>query len=201
MLWRATYLGGDTIESTQCMAAGSNDWHALHAAYAGGQGNNWTAADGAASLAHFTREDVPTRFDIVEGWTILDMNHQSVLAPTDPIRIRWSSGTINSPGSPSNRDGKGSIIIDNNATSGKGLSTYGFPMQALTALTGCEAPNLYCYSSTGKNFPEYLQEVGITWQLWLDLDNFEDNPLAYFEQYRNAPNGSALRTRGNRLNS
>ena len=101
------------------MGAGGNDWAALHAAYAGGKGNNWTDADGAISMAYFTRDEIPTHFDIVEGWTVLDMNHQSVLASTDPNRIWWNSGTINAPGSPSNADGDGSIIIDNNATPGK----------------------------------------------------------------------------------
>jgi phospholipase C len=45
--------------------------------------------------------------------------------------------------------------------------------------------------------PEYLQEAGVSWQLYQDVDNFEDNPLAYFQQYQSAPNGSALRERGN----
>lgn len=32
--------------------------------------------------------------------------------------------------------------------------------------------------------------------MYQDLDNFEDNPLAYFEQYLYAANGSALKERG-----
>jgi len=48
-----------------------------------------------------------------------------------------------------------------------------------------------------KTFPEYLEEAGISWQVWQDFDNFEDNMLAYFEQYQVAKNGSALRNKGN----
>lgn len=48
-----------------------------------------------------------------------------------------------------------------------------------------------------KTFPEYLEDAGVSWQVWQDLDNFEDNMLAYFEQYQLAPNGSALRRKGN----
>lgn len=33
--------------------------------------------------------------------------------------------------------------------------------------------------------------------MYQDVDNFEDNTLAYFVQYQNAANGSALRNRGN----
>jgi phospholipase C len=48
-----------------------------------------------------------------------------------------------------------------------------------------------------KTFPEYLEDAGISWQVWQDFDNFEDNMLAYFEQYQLAANGSALRNKGN----
>lgn len=48
-----------------------------------------------------------------------------------------------------------------------------------------------------KTFPEYLEEAGISWQVWQDFDNFEDNMLAYFQQYQVAKNGSALRKKGN----
>jgi phospholipase C len=37
----------------------------------------------------------------------------------------------------------------------------------------------------------------VSWQVYQDFDNFEDNMLAYFEQYQNAPNGSALMEKGN----
>lgn len=100
------------------MVGGGNGWDSLHYAYAGGLGNNWTAADGPWSMAYFAQEEIPTQFDIAQGWTVLDMNVQSVLAPTDPNRIWWNSGTINAPGSPSNRHGEGSVIINNNAEPG-----------------------------------------------------------------------------------
>lgn len=62
---------------------------------------------------------------------------------------------------------------------------------------GCEAPGLNCFPFVWKTFPEYLEEAGISWQVWQDLDNFEDNMLAYFAQYQTAKKESALRTKGN----
>ncbi|EQK97990.1 hypothetical protein G6O67_003566 [Ophiocordyceps sinensis] len=177
--WHINHLGGEWNEATQCMGAGDNGWQAMHAAYNGGLANNWFGADSGYSLGYFTRQDLPTHFDIAEGWTILDMSTQSVLAATDPNRIMWMSGSINIPGSPSNRDGKGGLIIDNTAT------------------PGCEAPGINCFPFVWKTFPEYLEDAGVSWQVWQDLDNFEDNMLAYFEQYQLAPNGSALREKGN----
>jgi hypothetical protein len=44
---------------------------------------------------------------------------EAILGATDPNRIVWMSGTVNNPGAPSNPDGKGSVILDNNATPGQ----------------------------------------------------------------------------------
>lgn len=117
--WHINYLGGDWVSATQCMGAGDNGWGTMHAAYNGGLGNNWTKADGPYSMGYFKREDLPTHFDIAEGWTVADMATQSILAATDPNRITWMSGSVNIPGSPTNPDGKGGMIIDNSATPGE----------------------------------------------------------------------------------
>ncbi|KAG8415828.1 hypothetical protein J3459_014035 [Metarhizium acridum] len=177
--WHINHLGGEWLSATQCMGAGDNGWGTMHSAYNGGLGNNWARADGPYSLGYFKRADIPTHFDIAEGWTVADMASQSILAATDPNRITWMSGSVNIPGSPTNPDGKGGMIIDNSAT------------------PGCEAPGLNCFPFVWKTFPEYLEDAGISWQVWQDFDNFEDNMLAYFEQYQTAQNGSALRHKGN----
>lgn len=104
------------------MGAGDNGWSTMHAAYNGGLGNNWAQADGPYSLGYFTRADIPTHFDIAEGWTVADMATQSILAATDPNRITWMSGSVNIPGSPTNPDGTGGMIIDNSASPGTSSS-------------------------------------------------------------------------------
>lgn len=120
--WHINYQGGDWVNATQCGGAGSNGWDAMHQAWANGEYNAWVDADTPWSLAYFNREDIPTHFDIVEGWTILDNNHQATLAPTDPNRCFWMSGTVNVPGSPANPNGTGGAMIDNTASPGKSLS-------------------------------------------------------------------------------
>lgn len=177
--WHLNYLGGDWVNRTQCAGAGDNGWGSMHTAYNGGQGDKWIAGDGPYSLGYFTRDDIPTHFDIAEGWTVMDMSRQPILGPTDPNRIIWMSGSVNIPGSPTNPDGKGGMILDNNAS------------------PGCESPGVNCFPFVWKTFPEYLEDAGVSWQVWQDFDNFEDNMLAYFEQYQTAANGSALRNKGN----
>ncbi|EFX01061.1 non-hemolytic phospholipase c [Grosmannia clavigera kw1407] len=170
--WYLNYLGGSWVNATQCMTAGSNSWQAMHGVYNDGLVNHWAEDDTPYSWGHFTRDEVPTHFDIAEGWT------ESILAATDPNRIHWLSNSVNTPGTPSNPDGAGGMILDNTAT------------------PGCEAAHFNCYPFTWKTFPEYLEAAGVSWQVFQDVDNFEDNPLAYFVQYQNATNGSALRTKG-----
>ncbi|RLM00063.1 hypothetical protein CFD26_103529 [Aspergillus turcosus] len=179
--WYINYAGGDYYNATQCMDAGSNSWVAMHGAWSNGDYNNWTHADTLYSMAYFTRKELRTQFDIMDSFTILDMNHQSIMGPTDPNRCMWMTGSVNSPGSPSNPDSDGGAMLDNTVTPGCDIT---YPVDA------------NCFPFQWKTFPEYLQDAGISWQVYQDLDNFEDNPLAYFEQYLYAANGSALKERG-----
>ncbi len=45
-------------------------------------------------------------------------------------------------------------------------------------------------------YPERLQAAGIDWKLYQEYDNFSDNPLAYFKQFRNLDKNSLLYKRG-----
>ncbi|KAF2162659.1 hypothetical protein M409DRAFT_58074 [Zasmidium cellare ATCC 36951] len=168
--WYLNYLGGTWNEATQCMEAGSNGWSANHAALNGDKNDNWPVGNTPWSWAHFKRQDIPNHFAIAEGFTIGDMYQESVIASTNPNRVSWVSGTINDEGN--------TYYIDNNET------------------PGCESPNLNCYPLKWETTPEYLQNAGVSWQVYQDTNNFDDNPLAWFAQYQTAANGSALAERG-----
>lgn len=160
------------------MSGGSNGWDAMHGAWNNGRGDGWVTSDTDYNMGYFKREDVPTHFDIAEGWTVMDNSHQSILGVTDPNRITWMSGTVNTKGSPTNPDGSGGNILSNRAS------------------PGCDSPGNNCFPFTWKTTPEYLEDAGISWRVWQDFDNFEDNMLAYFKQYQNTPSGGALRDKG-----
>jgi phospholipase C len=72
--WYINYLGGEWVNATQCIAAGDNSWQAMHGAYNGGLVNKWVEANTPYNWGHFKRAEVPTHFDIAEGWTVLDMS-------------------------------------------------------------------------------------------------------------------------------
>jgi phospholipase C len=45
-------------------------------------------------------------------------------------------------------------------------------------------------------YPERLQAAGISWKVYQEEDNYDDNALAWFTQYASAPSSSPLRQRG-----
>ncbi|WP_269855626.1 phosphocholine-specific phospholipase C [Streptomyces sp. RPT161] len=49
---------------------------------------------------------------------------------------------------------------------------------------------------TWTTYPERLQSAGISWKIYQQDDNFDDNPLAWFKQFQSAPKDSPLYTRG-----
>jgi phospholipase C len=49
---------------------------------------------------------------------------------------------------------------------------------------------------TWTTYPERLQAAGISWKVYQEFDNYDDNALAWFNQYRNAVPGDPLYDRG-----
>ena len=49
---------------------------------------------------------------------------------------------------------------------------------------------------TWTTYPERLQAAGISWQVYQEVDNYDDNPLAWFSQYQQAAKSSPLYKRG-----
>jgi phospholipase C len=49
---------------------------------------------------------------------------------------------------------------------------------------------------TWTTYPERLQAAGVTWKVYQETDNYDDNALAWFNNFRNAPTSSPLYQRG-----
>ncbi|KIK54166.1 hypothetical protein GYMLUDRAFT_48960 [Collybiopsis luxurians FD-317 M1] len=183
--WYIAAEGGEFINGTQCMAAGTNAWGANHAALASGQNNLWVEANTPQSWGHFRRSDLPVHFAVAEGWTVGDMYQEGVIASTDPNRIIWQTGTIAVPGGNVNTT-KGPVL-DNNRTPGCSRLTL-----KLENGTELESPQNYsCYPFDWKTLPEYLEDAGISWKEFQAFDNFGDNPLPYFAFWQDLADNNA----------
>ncbi len=77
--WYLNYQGGNYLEATQCMVAGSNGWQENHAALNGGLNNQWVTKNTPWSWGYYRKSDIPVQFGIAEGWTVGDMYQVSLL--------------------------------------------------------------------------------------------------------------------------
>ncbi|KAJ5991937.1 phosphoesterase family-domain-containing protein [Penicillium sp. IBT 35674x] len=175
--WYLGYLGGDTLDAIQCLSAGDNSYYANQAAYNHGLNNNWARNNTPWSWGYYKRQDLPVQFAIAEGWTAGDMYQEAQITATNPNRVTLVSGSINVPGGPQSKD-QGGVYIDNREA------------------PGCDEHGASCYPLHWKTIYEYYEEAGVSWQLYQDTDNFDDNPLAWFHQFQHAHPDSALAQKG-----
>ncbi len=86
--WYLNYLGGDWLDATQCMVAGSNGWAENHLAYNHGFNNHWATNNTPWSWGHFRRSDIPVQYAIADGWTIGDMYQVGTLEEATAAKYR-----------------------------------------------------------------------------------------------------------------
>ncbi|KAJ3786020.1 phosphoesterase family-domain-containing protein [Lentinula aff. detonsa] len=183
--WYVAAEGGEFINGTQCMTAGSNGWAENHAALASGQNDLWVEANMPQSWGHFRRSDIPVHFAIAEGWTVGDMYQQGVIASTNPNRVIWQTGSIAVSGG--NVNTTQGPVLDNNETPGCSRLT-----MRLENGTEIDSPQNYsCFPYDWKTLPEYLEDAGISWKEYQAFDNFGDNPLPSFVFWQNLADNNA----------
>ncbi|KAH7874242.1 phosphoesterase family-domain-containing protein [Lentinula edodes] len=170
--------GGEFINGTQCMVAGTNNWAENHAALASGQNDLWPEANTPESWGYYRRSDLQVQFAIAEGWTVGDMYQEGVIAATNPNRVLWQTGSVAVPGG--NVNTTQGPVLDNNASPGCTSLT-----QRLENGTEIEsAQNYTCYPFDWKTLPEYLEDAGISWKEFQAYD-IDDNPLPDFVFWQN----------------
>ena len=172
--WHIPYQGGDYHERTQCMVAGTNDWRQNHNAWNEGEMDQWAMANTPFSLGYYRRDDIPIQYGIAGNFTVADHYYESIMSSTDPNRISLFSGSINVNTSVIGGGGLevGGPVIDNN----------GDPR----CLVADNKDFFSCRPLKWKTVPEYLYEKNITFQFYQDFDNFGDNTLVAFTQYKEA---------------
>lgn len=175
--WYLGYLSGNWTDAIQCMVAGSNGYQDNQAALNHELNNYWARNNTPWSWSYFKREDVPIHFAIAEGWTAGDMYQEGQITSTNPNRVTLVSGSVSVPGSPQDPS-QGGPYIDNNE------------------VPGCDSYGINCYPLSWKTVYEFYEAAGVSWQLYQDTNNFDDNPLAWFEQFQTAPKNSSLAQKG-----
>ncbi|MFB7942015.1 phosphocholine-specific phospholipase C [Streptomyces sp. NPDC056049] len=123
-------------------------------ARANGWWNDWVAAKGQSTMAHYDRRDIPLQYELADRFTICDAYHCSVFGSTNPNRnYLWTGTTGFEPGG-------GSRAVTNAAYS------YGHAGYDWTT------------------YPERLEAAGVSWQIYQEWDNFTDNAVEYFKPWK-----------------
>jgi phospholipase C len=95
-----------------------------YAAWHSGKWDQWIPAKGPATMAYYTRDDLPFYYALAEAYTICDEYHCSVLGPTYPNRLYLMTGTIDPDGV------AGGPVTDNNLSQPYRWTTYPERLQA-----------------------------------------------------------------------
>ncbi|NMX59733.1 phosphocholine-specific phospholipase C [Pseudomonas sp. WS 5146] len=135
-----------------------HSWVDEHAAWGSGRMNAWPTYKTNTSMGYYREQELPFQFALANTFTLCDAYHCSVHAGTNPNRLFHWTGTNGPTGA--------NVAAVVNEWDGPGAVSVGY---------------------TWKTYPERLEEAGVSWKVYQFLpDNFGDNPLAGFRQYRAA---------------
>ncbi len=136
----------------------------------------WVKQKTPQAMGYFDRGDLPFYYALADAFTICDDYHCSIFGATDPNRMYSLTGTnqnwLGSMGSLYNIDSAGYYNND---------PQYDNITPSVTA----SAPNWRTYA-------EVLEANGVSWKVYQEWDNYGDNYLAYFKNFRVNADGTRL---------
>lgn len=185
-VWRQAARDGKTLlgpfrlnaDTTRAESLYSLDhsWKGAHATWK--HHDAWGRLKGPMSMGYFTRQDLPFYYALADAFTICDGYHCSVFGPTNPNRLYLFSGTS---GLTVGDDSK--TAIDNPPDE---------PSEAADPAKDSKTFKAFGWTT----YAERLQAAGISWKLYQEYDNYGDNGLAYFANFRGIGPENPLYQRG-----
>ncbi|QYY28644.1 phospholipase C, phosphocholine-specific [Cupriavidus pinatubonensis] len=180
-VWQQTYASGtartvlpyhldSTAGNAQRVSGTPHTYPDAQNAWDLGRMNKWPTYKNTQSMGYYTEAELDFQFALANAFTICDAYHCGFHGGTNPNRLFHWTGTNDPSGT------HGGPVIDNSGDS----------------FTGSNTPY------TWTTYPERLEAAGVSWKVYQNMpDNYTDNPLAGFKQYRdanlargNAANGS-----------
>ncbi|MDD1148012.1 phospholipase C, phosphocholine-specific [Pseudomonas sp. TNT2022 ID357] len=144
--------------NAQRVSGTPHSWVDAHSAWDNGRMSAWPTHKTATSMGYYREQELPFQFALANTFTLCDAYHCSVHAGTNPNRLFLWTG--------SNGPSAAKVAAVVNEWDGPGVVNVGY---------------------SWKTYPERLEEQGVSWKVYQHLpDNFGDNPLAGFRQYRAA---------------
>ncbi|MBV7536670.1 phospholipase C, phosphocholine-specific [Duganella sp. sic0402] len=162
-------------KNTSALSLGTDHtWKGSQATWQGWDA--WVPKKTAQSMGYFDRGDLPFYYALADAFTICDAYHCSVFGATDPNRLYALTGSnqgwIGTMGKLYNMDAGGFFNGDP-------------ALDNVTPEVNATAPNWRTYA-------EVLEANQVSWKVYQEWDNYGDNYLAYFRNYRVNADGSRL---------
>jgi phospholipase C len=162
-------------KNTSALSVGlDHSWKGAQATWQGWDA--WVKQKSAQTMGYFNRGDLPFYYALADAFTICDAYHCSIFGATDPNRLYSLSGT--------NQGWFGAMGSLYNV-SASGMYNADPANDNITASVTASAPNWQTYA-------EVLQANGVSWKVYQEWDNYGDNYLAYFKNFRVNADGSRL---------
>jgi phospholipase C len=153
-----------------------HSWKGSHARWK--HHDAWIPAKSPLTMGYFTRADIPFYYALADAFTICDGYHCSIFGPTNPNRLFLFSGTS---GLAAGDDSK--IVVQNPPEEKNNLSDPTLDSPEFKPLTW-------------PTYAERLQAAGVSWRVYQEYENYGDNGLAYFANFRGIGPDHVLYQRG-----
>ena len=150
--------------SAQCLASLDHSWKGAYDVWK--NYDAWIPTKTKMTMGYFDRRDIPFFHALADSFTICDAYHCSVFGPTNPNRLHLFSGTsgltagydgVDCVANPSDEDNETADI----ANDSKSFKPFAW-----------------------QTYAQALEAAGVDWRLYQEYDNFGDNGLAYFKDFR-----------------
>ncbi len=153
------------FDRSQCLADDlPHDWKYSQKMWA--HYDVWVKEKSKISMGYLSRQELPFYYALADAFTVGDAYHASLFGPTDPNRMFLFSGTN---GVSVDQDGRHALsnVDDGNETAcmSRDKKDWKSPYQWTT-------------------YAERLSAHKISWKVYQEYDNYGDNSLAYFPQFR-----------------
>jgi phospholipase C len=150
--------------SAQCLASLDHSWKGAYDVWK--NYDAWIPTKTKMTMGYFDRRDIAFFHALADSFTICDAYHCSVFGPTNPNRLHLFSGTS---GLTAGYDGIDCVANpgdeDNETADIRNDSKKFKPFEWAT-------------------YAEALEAAGVDWRVYQEYDNFGDNGLAYFKDFR-----------------
>lgn len=148
--------------------------------------DTWVPLKSRQTMGYLNADDLPFYYALANAFTVCDDYHCSVFAATDPNRFYLWSGTcpppMNFPDSYTMAGGTYIANIGNDDNSKITPAMHGQSDAARDAAVKAGVADWETYAET-------LSRNGITWKIYQEYDNYGDNYLQYFKNFRIDNNG------------